>query len=100
MDKEVFLDGINEITVTGSTVRIDTFTVSPSDKDERGNPKPVPRQRIIMTLEGFMNARDLIERVARELVSSGAVRRTEAPGNSGSDPIKPKGSPNFPGTLS
>jgi hypothetical protein len=98
MDAEIFLDGVSEITVTGTTVRIDTFTVSPTDKDERGHPKPVPRQRIIMTLEGFMNTRDLFERVARELVSSGAVRRTEPTSATGSDPIRPRGSPNFPGT--
>jgi hypothetical protein len=100
MDNEIFLDGISEITVTGATVRIDWFRLSPTDKDERGNPKPVPRQRIIMTLEGFMNARDLIDRVGDELVRSGVVRRSDGGGTSSSEPIRPKGSPNFPGSLS
>jgi len=94
MHNEFFIDGISEITVTGATVRIDTFTASPSEKDADGNPKPVFRQRIIMTLEGFMNARDLIERVGRELVQGGAVRRLD--NTTGKEPAKPKGSPNFP----
>ncbi|MDT3680314.1 MAG: hypothetical protein ROZ64_15935 [Burkholderiaceae bacterium] len=94
MHDEVFVDGITEITVTGPTVRIDTFTASPFEKDADGNPKPVHRQRIIMTLESFMNARDLIDRVGRELVQHGAVRRLEAA--PAKDTPKPAGSPNFP----
>ena len=94
MHDEVFIDGISEITVTGPTVRIDTFTASPSEKDANGNPRPVHRQRVIMTLESFMNARDLIDRVARELVQKGAVRRLDA--TSGDGGTKSPGSPNFP----
>ena len=99
MHQEVFVDGISEITVTGPTVRIDTFSVSPSEKDANGNPKPVHRQRIIMTLESFMNSRDLIDRVARELVQGGAVRRVEQGADkAGPDKAaaRPAGSPNFP----
>lgn len=98
MHHEVFVDGISEITVTGPTVRIDTFTASPSEKDVDGNPRPVHRERIIMTLESFMNARDLIERVARELIQSGAVRRLDPP--AGNESAKPGGSPNFPSSRS
>jgi hypothetical protein len=95
MHDEVFIDGISEITVTGPTVRIDMFSASPTDKDADGNPKPVHRQRVIMTLEGFMNARDLIDRVGRELVQSGVVRRVDAA--SAKESAKPvPGSPNFP----
>jgi hypothetical protein len=98
MHNEVFIDGISEITVTGPTIRIDTFTSSPSEKETNGNPKSVHRQRIIMTLESFMNARDLIERVARELVQTGVVRRLDPA--AGKEPAKPAGSPNFPSSHS
>jgi hypothetical protein len=47
-----------------------------------------------MTLESFMNARDLIERVARELIQGGVVRRLDPP--PGKESAKPGGSPNFP----
>ncbi len=95
MHSEVFIDGISEITVTGPTVRIDMFSASPSEKDADGNPKPVHRQRVIMTIEGFMNARDLVDRVGRELVQGGVVRRLDA--SSGKEGAKPvAGSPNFP----
>lgn len=95
MHSEVFVDGISEITVTGPTIRIDMFSASPSEKDADGNPKPVHRQRVIMTLESFMNARDLIERVARELIQGGVVRRLEK--QSAKEPARSSGSPNFPG---
>lgn len=99
MHNEIFIDGITEITVTGPTIRIDAFTVSPSERDNEGNPKPIFRQRIIMTVEGFMNARDLIERVARELIEGGVVRRRD--GVDQSEPPKSRGgSPNFPSTHS
>jgi hypothetical protein len=96
MHDEVFIDGISEITVTGPTVRIDMFSASPTDKDADGNPKPVHRQRVIMTLEGFMNARDLIDRVGRELVQSGVVRRVDASSTKEGAARPVAGSPNFP----
>lgn len=98
MHDEIFIDGVSEITVTGPTIRIDTFTVSPSEKDADGNPKPVLRQRMIMTVEGFMNARDLIERVARELIEGGVVRRRDS--GAQTEPVKSRGSPNFPSSHS
>jgi hypothetical protein len=94
MHNETFIDGISEITVTGPTIRIDMFSASPSEKDADGNPRPVHRQRVIMTLESFMNARDLIERVARELIQGGVVRRLDTA--AAKEPAKPAGSPNFP----
>jgi hypothetical protein len=97
---EIFTDGISEITVTGPTVRIDLFSLSPTERDINNNPKPVLRQRLIMTLEGFMNAHELMERVAGELVQSGAVRRRppEAAQTPTANPAgsRPRGSPNFP----
>jgi hypothetical protein len=98
MHNEIFIDGISEITVTGPTIRIDAFTASPSEKDADGNPKRVFRQRIIMTLEAFMNTRDLIERVARELIEGGVVRRRDT--TSQTEVVKPRGSPNFPSSYS
>ena len=97
MVEETFADGITEITVTGPTVRIDLFTLSPTERDADNNPKPMIRHRVIMTLEGFMSAHDLMERVARELVNSGAVRRRVVEANGGVEPqgTRPK-SPNFP----
>jgi hypothetical protein len=100
MSEEIFADGISEITVTGPTVRIDLFSLSPAERDHDNSPKPVLRQRLIMTLEGFMNAHELMERVAGELIQSGAVRRRAPEAVQTADvkraSSRPRGSPNFP----
>jgi hypothetical protein len=94
MNDEIFSDGIGEITVTGPTVRIDLVSLSPAERDAQGNPRAVFRQRIIMPLEAFMNARDLMERVAQELIESGAVTRRETAPKA-SDAAARRPSPNF-----
>lgn len=99
MHNEIFIDGISEISVTGPTVRIDTFTLSPSEKDAGGNPRPIPRQRIVMTLEGFMNVRELVERVASELIEGGVVRRRDSAAKAETVSL-PRCSPNFPSKYS
>lgn len=94
MTNEVFADGVGEITIIGSTVRIDLVSAAPGERDAAGNQVPAFRQRVVMPIEGFMNAFDLMERVADELVRSGAVqkRQAEAPPQPGP---RRGGSPNF-----
>jgi hypothetical protein len=75
MEKELYADGMSEITVTGSIVRIDFTSLSATERDEKNNPKPVLRQRIIMPVEAFANAVDLMQKALGGLVEAGAVRR-------------------------
>lgn len=78
MHNEVYSDGIGEITVSGSVVRIDLVSLSPTERDAANNPKPVFRQRIVMPIEAFANAADLVQKVLQGLVDAGAVTRTSA----------------------
>lgn len=75
MNNELYADGIGEITVTGTIVRIDLMSLSATEKDEKGQPKPVFRQRIIMPVDAFANAVDLMQKALNGLVDAGAVRR-------------------------
>ncbi len=96
MSEEVFVDGLSEITVTGSTVRMDLVTMSITERKADGEPKLVFKQRIIMPIDSFMNALDLMDNVGRELVQSGAVKRIPEKGTAsvnGSSGRAP--SPNF-----
>jgi hypothetical protein len=81
MHTEVYADGIGEITVSGSTVRIDLVSLSPSERDAANNPKPVFRQRVVMTLDGFANSAELMQKVLKGLVDAGAVSRMPLAGN-------------------
>jgi len=78
MVDEVFADGLGEITITGTTVRLDLMSLSTTEKNADGEPALAFRQRIIMPVDSFMNALDLMERVAKELVNNGAVKRVAA----------------------
>ncbi|WP_331376004.1 hypothetical protein [Sinorhizobium chiapasense] len=75
MSTELYADGIGEITVTGTIVRIDLMSLSATERDEKNNPKPVFRQRIIMPVDAFANAVDLMQKALAGLVEAGAVRR-------------------------
>lgn len=76
MADELYSDGIGEITVTGPIVRIDLVSLSPSERDSKGNPKPVFRQRIVMPIDAFANSVDVMNKALAGLVDAGAVRRT------------------------
>ncbi|MGC4024894.1 MAG: hypothetical protein QM744_06910 [Mesorhizobium sp.] len=75
MADELYSDGIGEITVTGTIVRIDLVSLSPTERDLKGNPKPVFRQRIIMPIDAFANSVDVMDKALAGLVDAGAVRR-------------------------
>ena len=75
MGNELYADGIGEITVTGSIVRIDLMSLSATERDEKNNPKAVFRQRVIMPVDAFANAVDLMQKALGGLVEAGAVRR-------------------------
>lgn len=75
MRDELYADGIGEITVTGSIVRIDMVSLSATERDEKNAPRAELRQRIIMPLDGFANAVDLMQKALAGLVEAGAVRR-------------------------
>ncbi|MGN6549928.1 MAG: hypothetical protein ACTHJ3_08560 [Pararhizobium sp.] len=103
MTDELYADGIGEITVTGSVVRIDLVSLSATEKDAANKPAAVFRQRIIMSIEGFANAVDLMQKAREGLVEAGAVHRL--PGTAGGAPDAavtrasaeriPNASPNF-----
>ena len=63
------------------------MSLSATERDEKNNPKPVFRQRIIMPVDAFANAVDLMQKALGGLVEAGAVRRisrcAEAAGSRG-----------------
>lgn len=75
MSSELYVDGIGEITITNSIVRIDMMSLSATEKDGNNNPKPVFRQRIIMPIDAFANGVELMQQALNGLVEAGAVHR-------------------------
>lgn len=73
MHNEVYADGVGEITVGGTVVRIDLVSLSPTDRDASNTPKSVFRQRLIFSVEGFANAVALMQKALDGLVEAGVV---------------------------
>lgn len=95
MSQDVYADGVGEITVTGPIVRIDLVSLSATERDAGGNPKAVFRQRIIMPIDGFAGAVDLMRQAMEGMRASAA--RPPAPPQTAAGATAPTNirSPNF-----
>ena len=77
MHAELYSDGIGEITVSGTIVRVDLVSLSPTEHDANNKPKPVLRQRLIFSVEGFANSVEVMQKALQGLVDAGAVKRVQ-----------------------
>ncbi|HKQ44875.1 MAG TPA: hypothetical protein VJS47_05720 [Rhizomicrobium sp.] len=66
-DQQLFSDGVGQITVIGGAVRLDFVTYSATEKDAKGQPAAVFAQRVIMSLDGFMNSAAKIQEAAQAI---------------------------------
>jgi hypothetical protein len=81
MHNEVYTDGVDEITVGGSIVRVDLVSLSPTERDANNAPKKVFRQRLIFPIEAFANSVEVMQNALQGLVEAGVIVRspTRAP---------------------
>jgi hypothetical protein len=79
MYDELYTDGIDEITVNGTIVRVDLVSLSPTERDASNLPKKVFRQRLIFSAEGFANSVEVMKNALQGLVDAGVVRRGQSP---------------------
>ena len=83
MDKQVFSDGIGQVTVIGGVVRLDFVAYSPTEKDAKGQYLPIFCQRVIMSSESFLRSAEKIQEAAQAIAKL-APRSREA---AGSEPV-------------
>ena len=100
MSDERYADAIGEISLVGSTVRLDLVSLSHTEKDDKGQPKPVFRQRIVMPVDGFLQSFGLMTRVMQQLEKQGVIKRQAgegkaAEGKADAAPAAPPKSTNF-----
>jgi hypothetical protein len=91
MHVEVYTDGIDEITVGGSIVRVDLVSLSPTERDANNAPKKVFRQRLIFSIESFANSVEVMQNALQGLVEAGIVKRNQAKASVDSSTISPIG---------
>ncbi len=100
MQEELYADAIGEITVTGTIIRIDLVSLSATLKDASNQPVPQLRQRVVMSIEGFANSFDVLQKAMNGLIEAGAVKRVapdtaSVPRRAETNGARPGGSPNF-----
>lgn len=77
MHKELYTDGVDEITISGTIVRVDLVSLSPTERDANNVPKKVFTQRLIFSAEAFANSVDVMQNALRGLVDAGVVTRNQ-----------------------
>jgi hypothetical protein len=77
MHAEIYTDGIDEITVGGTIVRVDLVSLSPTERDANNAPKKVFRQRLIFSVEAFANSVEVMQNALQGLVEAGIVKRNQ-----------------------
>jgi hypothetical protein len=80
MHDEVYTDGIGEVTITGSVVRVDLMSYSVTERDAQNQPVLAFRQRLIFPIAAFANSVELMQKALNSLLEAGAIRRSAAQG--------------------
>lgn len=77
MQSELYSDGVGEITITGSVVRVDLVSLSATERDADNKAKAVFRQRLILPVEAFANSVEVMQKALQQLIDAGVVKRKE-----------------------
>jgi hypothetical protein len=96
VSREIFADGIGEITLSGGMVRLDLVSLVGSQNDENNKPRLEVFQRIVMPPDGFLRSFSAMENLVKQLIDAGLVQARDNSGvlqaNNSATPSK---SPNF-----
>lgn len=77
MHAEVYTDGVDEITIGGSIVRVDLYSLSPTERDDNNAPRKVFCQRLIFSVDSFANSVEVMQNALQGLIDAGAIRRNQ-----------------------
>lgn len=80
MQDELYTDGVDEVMISGTIVRVDLFSLSPTERDANNFPKKMFRQRLIFSAEGFANSVEVMQNALQGLVDAGVVKRNQPRG--------------------
>jgi hypothetical protein len=99
--RELFADGIGEITLVGGMVRMSLVSLVGSRR-EGDQPRFETRERIIMPPDGFLRSFSAMEDLVKQLINAGLVKPKDtdaaavaAAAPLRTEPAKPPKSPNF-----
>lgn len=77
MADEIYADGISGIGLSRGVVKMDLATESVTEKDPKGAPKLVHRQRVVMPVDGFLRTLAAMQDMARKLQEAGVLKAVD-----------------------
>lgn len=81
MTTELYVDGVGEVVITGTVVRIDLMAFETSDRDQSGRPRAIVRERIVMPVDGFVRGVESLRNTLTRLEEIGVIKkRTDSAG--------------------
>lgn len=93
---ELFADGVLDVGYGNGMVRIDLFSLSAVRRDAAGQPLPALRQRVVMSLPGFLGALSALEGMRRQLEQAGVLTPAARIPDGTSVPAGPPSGPRSP----
>ena len=74
MHDEIFADTFGGIGISKGVIKIDFASASVTEKDDKGQPKEVFRQRVVMPVEGFLRTYAMMQTMVQRLQDTGAIK--------------------------
>ena len=87
MSNQVFADEVGDIVVSGTIVRFDLMIRSATEKEPDGKPKLVLQQRVIMPIDSFLRAVNLMHGSVQDMLKKGVISRAPKKGAAPNDPV-------------
>ena len=79
MSEELYVDGIGNISITGMVIRFDLMALDTSQRDDKNQPQPAVRQRVIMPIDGFLRMVHSLGGTMSKLEEIGVIRKNQKP---------------------
>ncbi|ALG75626.1 hypothetical protein VY88_27805 [Azospirillum thiophilum] len=96
---ELYADGVFDIGFGNGMVRIDLFSLSALRKDDNGQPLPAIRQRVVMSLPGFLASLAALEGMRQRLEAAGVLPPAGVAGAGGAGQPAGSAPPPLPGAA-
>ena len=93
-----FIDGVGDVRIRDGVVRIDLLALSPTRRDQQGNPVPQFVEQLVMSPAAFLRMVSALGTTVRQMQEKGLLRSAEGEGggdDGGDGGGEEGGSPNF-----
>jgi len=77
MSNHVFIDGVGEVRLSEGVIRMDMLAMSPTRRNEEGNPVPEFVQQVVMSPRAFMRLVGALSQTLQGMEDKGLISRGE-----------------------